>query len=65
MWDGADQQGMAGLFPVGPPFERPFPINEDVGDVLDVAHFPFTLSHFQRGIAPAWRSNYQMTEAAF
>ena len=36
--DRADQQRMAGLLPVVAPLERAFGIDQDVGDVLDVAH---------------------------
>jgi hypothetical protein len=50
MEDGADQQGMAGLLPVVPAFQRSFGIDEDVGDVLDVAHLPLALSHFEEWI---------------
>ena len=35
----ADQQRMAGLFPVIAPFERSFRIDQDVGDVLGIANF--------------------------
>ncbi len=35
--DGADQQRVAGLLPMVAPLERAFGIDEDVGDVLDVA----------------------------
>ena len=36
--DRADQERMAGLLPMVPPLERAFGIDQDVGDVLDVAH---------------------------
>src|SRR5258706_15770008 len=48
---GTDQQRMAGLLPVVPAFERAFWIDEDVGDILDVANFPLALPHFQQGLA--------------
>ena len=38
--DGADQERMAGLFPVVPALERPFGVDQHIGDVLDVAHLP-------------------------
>ena len=41
---------MAGLLPVVPAFERAFWIDEDVGDILDVANFPLALPRFQQGI---------------
>src|SRR3546814_4295013 len=37
MQDGADQQRVAGLLPMAPAFERAFVVDQDVGDVLDVA----------------------------
>ena len=48
--DGADQQGMAGLLPMAALFEAPFGIDQDVGDVLDVAHFPFAAADFKQWI---------------
>ena len=36
--DGADQQRVAGLLPMIAPLQRAFGIDQDVGDVLDVAH---------------------------
>ena len=50
MQDGADQQGMTGLLPMVPLFERAFGIDQDVGDVLDVADFPFAAAHFEQRI---------------
>src|ERR1700709_1808458 len=41
---------MAGLFPMISPFKRSFGIHQDIGDVLDVAHFPFPASDFQQWI---------------
>ncbi|MNT85999.1 hypothetical protein D3C72_2262380 [compost metagenome] len=38
MQDGADQQSMAGLLPVVAPLQRAFGIDQDVCDVLHVAH---------------------------
>ena len=40
MQDRADQQRVAGLLPVVAALQRAFGIDQDVGDVLDVAHFP-------------------------
>jgi hypothetical protein len=40
MEDRADQQGVAGLLPMVALFEAAFGIDQDVGDVLDVADFP-------------------------
>jgi hypothetical protein len=48
--DGADQQCVAGLLPVVPPFERPFGVDQHVGHVLNVANLPFPSPHFQKGI---------------
>jgi hypothetical protein len=41
MQDGADKERVAGLLPMIPPLQRAFRIDQDVGDVLDVADFPF------------------------
>jgi hypothetical protein len=38
MEDCADQERVTGLFPVIAPFERALGVDQDVGDVLDVAH---------------------------
>ena len=48
--DGADEERMAGLFPMIAPFERSFRIDQDVGDILDVADLPFAATDFQQGI---------------
>ena len=50
MKDGADQKRVAGLLPVVPLFEAAFGIDEDVGDVLDVAHLPLAAPHFEQRI---------------
>ncbi len=50
MQDGAHQQRMAGLFPMVALVETAFRIDEDVGDVLDVAHLPLAAAHFQQRI---------------
>ena len=56
MQDGADQQRVAGLLPVVPPFERAFRVDQDVGDVLDVAHLPFAAAHLQQRIVGGARA---------
>lgn len=38
MQNRADQQGMAGLFPMVSALELAFGIDEDVGNILDVPH---------------------------
>ena len=48
--DGSNEQGVAGLLPVVPPFQRPLGIDEHVGDILDVANLPFPSSYFQERI---------------
>jgi len=48
--DGADQKRVTGLLPVVPLFEAAFGIDEDVGDVLDVAHLPLATPHFEQRI---------------
>ena len=50
MQDGADQQGVAGLFPMVPAFKRALGIDQDIGDVLDVAHLVRPLAHLQQWI---------------
>ena len=50
MQDGADQQRMAGLLPVIAPLQRAFGIDQDVGDVLDVADFPFAAADLEQRI---------------
>ena len=50
--DGADQERVTGLFPVIAPFERPFRIDQDVGDVLDVAYLGVAAAHFEQRIVP-------------
>ncbi|MNY44139.1 hypothetical protein D3C86_1791420 [compost metagenome] len=46
MQDGADQQCVAGLFPMVPAFECTVGIDKDVGHVLYVAHFMRAAPHF-------------------
>src|ERR1700719_3987284 len=41
---------MAGLLPVIAPFKRPFGIDQDVGDVLDIAHFGVAAADFEQRI---------------
>ena len=50
MQDRADQQRVAGLLPVVPALQRAFGIDQHVGDVLDVAHFPFAAAHLEQRI---------------
>jgi hypothetical protein len=50
MEDGADQQRMAGLFPMVAAFERALGIDQDVGDVLDVAHLVGAAPDLEQGI---------------
>ena len=50
MQDGADQQRVAGLFPVVAALQRTFGVNQDVGDVLHIADFPFAAPHFEQRI---------------
>ncbi len=53
MEDRADQQRMTGLFPMVAPFERTFGIDQHVGDVLHIAHFPFAAPDFEQGVIGA------------
>ena len=48
--DGADQQRMAGLLPVVAPLQRALGIDQDVGDVLDVADLPLATTDLQQRI---------------
>jgi hypothetical protein len=48
--DGADQQRMAGLLPVVAPLQRAFWIDQDIGDVLYVAHLVGATAHFQQRV---------------
>ena len=50
MKDGADQQGVAGLLPVVPPFQRALGIDQHVGDILDVADLPLPSAYFQERV---------------
>src|SRR5690606_33547696 len=50
MQDRADQQAMAGLFPVIALVERAFGIDQYIRDVLHVADFPFPLPDLQQGV---------------
>src|SRR3546814_8978762 len=36
--DSADQERVGGFFPMVPPFERTFGIDQNIGDILDIAH---------------------------
>src|SRR6266849_699721 len=50
MQDRADEKAMAGLLPMVAAVERSFRIDQDVGDVLDVAHFLVAAPHLQQRI---------------
>ena len=50
MKDGADEERMAGFFPVIPFVQRAFGVDEDVGNVLDVAHLPLAAAHLEQRI---------------
>ena len=58
MEDRADQQRMAGLLPMIAPLERAFRIDQDVGDVLDVADLPLAAADLEQRIVggglPGW-----------
>ena len=41
---------MAGFLPMVPLLEAAFGIDQDVGDVLDVANFPFAAAYFEQRI---------------
>ena len=50
MQDGADQKGVAGLFPVGAPLQGAFRIDQNVRDVLDVANLVRAFANLQKRI---------------
>ena len=50
MQDRTDQQGVTGLLPMAALFEAALGIDQDVGDVLDVADFPLAAPHFEQRI---------------
>src|SRR3546814_3131162 len=50
MQDRADQQRVAGFLPVIALFQWPFRVHEDVGNILHVAHLPFTAAHLEQRI---------------
>ena len=50
MQDGAYQQRVAGFLPVIASLQRTFGIDEDIGNVLHVAHFMGTTSDFQQRV---------------
>jgi hypothetical protein len=50
MQDRADQQRVAGLLPMAALFETALGIDQDIGDVLDVAHFPLAATDFEQRI---------------
>jgi hypothetical protein len=47
MQDGADQQRVRGLLPVVAPLECTLGIDQDIADVLRIAHFVHTAPHFE------------------
>jgi hypothetical protein len=53
MQDRADEERVARLLPVVPPFQRALGIDQDVSDVLNIADFPFALANFQERIVGA------------
>ena len=50
MQDRADQQAMAGLFPMVALVETAFGIDQNIRDILHVADFPFALPDFEQRI---------------
>ena len=47
MKNGADQQGVAGLFPMVATFERSLGVDQHVRNILDIAHLPLAAANFQ------------------
>jgi hypothetical protein len=50
MENGANQQSVTGLFPMIAPFKRAFGIDQDIGDVLDIAHFTVAAAHLDQRV---------------
>jgi hypothetical protein len=50
--DHADEQRVAGFFPMCTTFKRAFRINQNVSDVLDVANFRGPLANLEKWIVP-------------
>ncbi|MDT4867134.1 hypothetical protein FQZ97_1020270 [compost metagenome] len=48
--DGADQQRMAGLFPVITSLQCTFRVDQDIGDVLYIAHLVGAATHLQQRV---------------
>jgi hypothetical protein len=48
--DGAGEQGVGRLFPVVPPFLGALRVDQDVGDILYIAHFHRSFAHFEQRI---------------
>ena len=55
MQDGADQQRVAGLLPMVAALKRAFRIDQHVGDILDVADFPFAAANLEQRIVGGGR----------
>ena len=52
MQNSACQQGMGRFLPVVAPLAGAVGIDQDIGDVLDIAHLGRTLAHFEQRIEP-------------
>ena len=50
MQDGADQQSVAGLLPMGAPLQSAFRIDQNVRNVLNVANFVRAFADFQKRV---------------
>ena len=50
MQDRPDQQRMAGFFPMVAAVQRPFRIDQDIGDVLDIADFVIAAADLEQRI---------------
>ena len=50
MQDRADQESVAGFFPMVPLFQAAFGIDQDVGYVLDVAHLPLAAANLEQRV---------------
>src|SRR3546814_19173853 len=48
--DSADQERVGGFFPMVPPFERTFGIDQNIGDILDIAHLMRAAAYLQQRV---------------
>src|SRR5437773_572865 len=66
MEDGANQERMTGLLPMVPFVQRAFGVDQDVGDILDVAHLPLPTPDLKQRIIGRgfWVGRIEQQDAA-